>query len=152
MNKAFVFVLTVSFGFVYGQDVKWETNLQSALARAKTEKKIVFVDVWAAWCGPCKRLQKDVFPSPQAKAALTQVVPLSLKTRTEDNSETESVWAEKAYNIEAYPTMFFLDQNGKRIGEPHLGFMMPDDFSAWVSKMADTFKKAPARSKSSKRS
>jgi hypothetical protein len=48
--------------------------------------------------------------------------------------------------------MFFLDQNGKRIGEPHLGFMMPDDFSAWVSKMADTFKKAPARSKSSKRS
>ena len=67
MNKAFVFVLTVSFSFVYGQDVKWETNLESALARAKTEKKIVFVDVWAAWCGPCKRLQKDVFPSPQGK-------------------------------------------------------------------------------------
>jgi len=44
VNKAFVFVLTVSFSFVYGQDVKWETNLESALARAKTEKKIVFVD------------------------------------------------------------------------------------------------------------
>ncbi len=151
MRKAFLFILSASFSLIYGQDVKWETNLEKALIRARAEKKIIFVDVWAAWCGPCKRLQKEVFPNPQVKIALTQVIPLSLQTRTEDNSETESVWAEKAYNIEAYPTMFFLDQNGKRIGEPHLGFMMPNDFSAWVSQMTDKFKQTKTRSKLSKR-
>jgi thiol:disulfide interchange protein len=152
MKKTLVFLLAASISIAYGQDLKWETSLEKALSRAKAEKKIVFVDVWAAWCGPCKRLQKEVFPTSQAQAALSHVIPLSLQTRADDNSETENVWAEKAYSIEAYPTMFFLDENGKQIGERHLGFMTPNDFSIWVTKVADKFKTSSTRSKTYKRS
>lgn len=29
--------------------------------KAKKEKKLIFVDCYTSWCGPCKMLAKDVF-------------------------------------------------------------------------------------------
>ncbi|RYF73450.1 MAG: disulfide isomerase, partial [Cytophagaceae bacterium] len=31
------------------------------LAEAKMQRKLIFVDVYADWCGPCKMLDRDVF-------------------------------------------------------------------------------------------
>ena len=31
------------------------------LAEAKLQRKLIFVDVYADWCGPCKMLDRDVF-------------------------------------------------------------------------------------------
>ena len=37
-----------------------------ALEKAKTEEKIIFVDAFASWCGPCKRMASQTFPDPEA--------------------------------------------------------------------------------------
>ena len=34
---------------------------EEALAEAKKQEKIIFVDAYAVWCGPCKRMAKNVF-------------------------------------------------------------------------------------------
>ena len=39
-----------------------EGDWKKVLAKAKAEKKLIFVDAYATWCGPCKKLQKEVFP------------------------------------------------------------------------------------------
>ena len=36
-------------------------NLQEALAKAKAENKIIFIDCFTTWCGPCKMMSKLTF-------------------------------------------------------------------------------------------
>ena len=37
-----------------------------AKAKAKAEDKLIFVDAYAEWCGPCKRMSAQTFPDPKA--------------------------------------------------------------------------------------
>ena len=45
--------------------IKWVTGLswEQVLTKAKTENKFIFVDCYATWCGPCKVMDKDVYPN-----------------------------------------------------------------------------------------
>ena len=38
-----------------------EGTWEEVLEKAKEENKIIFVDVYATWCGPCKMMAKEVF-------------------------------------------------------------------------------------------
>ena len=47
----------------FAQGVKFETGTwEEMLNKAKTESKLVFVDVYTQWCGPCKHVATNVFP------------------------------------------------------------------------------------------
>ncbi|MDO8970421.1 MAG: thioredoxin family protein, partial [Saprospiraceae bacterium] len=37
-----------------------------ALEKAKKEELLIFVDAYASWCGPCKRMAAQTFPDPKA--------------------------------------------------------------------------------------
>ena len=43
-----------------------EGDLQSALNVAKQQKKMVFVDVYTSWCGPCRWMSEEVLQTPEA--------------------------------------------------------------------------------------
>ena len=45
-----------------GQGIEFSHNLTEALAKAKAENKLVFVDFYTSWCGPCKVMTANVFP------------------------------------------------------------------------------------------
>jgi thiol:disulfide interchange protein len=112
---------------------KWEHNLDAALKRAKAEKKQVFVDVWAEWCPPCQHLKNNVFPSPEAGAALSKVVPASLMVQTKDGkNQPEAAAAAKRFNVEGFPTLVVLDANGKEVRR-HVGaFRTGTDLANWL--------------------
>lgn len=62
--KAILFVLFIFLGSIcsFGQGIVFfEGDYNTALAKAKQEGKILFVDFYADWCGPCKKMAKDVF-------------------------------------------------------------------------------------------
>ena len=39
-----------------------DSLLSDALSQAKKEGKLVFIDCYTTWCGPCKHLAKEIFP------------------------------------------------------------------------------------------
>ncbi|HMZ23915.1 MAG TPA: DUF255 domain-containing protein, partial [Saprospiraceae bacterium] len=46
-----------------GQGMTFETgNWASILKKAKKEKKLIYLDAYTSWCGPCKMMKKNVFP------------------------------------------------------------------------------------------
>ena len=94
----------------------WEHNFAAAQKRARAEKKVIFMDLWAEWCSPCQRLKRDVFPNPAAVAALGKVVPLSVLVQKKDGTDlAEGRDLAEKYKLEAYPTLLLVDESGKEI-------------------------------------
>ena len=48
-------------------------TFDEALAKAKAEKKLVFVDCYTTWCGPCKMMTTKIFPMKEAGENLCEI-------------------------------------------------------------------------------
>ena len=113
---------------------KWEHDYQAAIKRAKAEHKVIFMDLWTEWCGPCLRLQKNVFPSPEGQAALAKVVPYSALVQKRDGTPVpEGTRLADQFQLNAFPTLVILDSNGKELRRQVGAFQTGADFAAWLN-------------------
>ena len=46
----------------YAQTNFRELTYEEAIKAAQTENKLVFMDFYTVWCGPCKMMTSNVFP------------------------------------------------------------------------------------------
>lgn len=84
-------------------------NWQKALAQAKQENKLVFLDAYTDWCAPCKRMSATTFKSSKVIALLKdKFVPVKLNME-----KGEGIGLAKLYQINVYPTLLFVDTEGK---------------------------------------
>lgn len=115
--------------------VKWEHDMQSALKRAKAEKKLVFMDLWTEWCPPCRYLQSNIFPSAEGQAALSRFVPYSALVQKKDGTPVpEGTKLAQQFHLEAFPTMVILDADGKEVRRQVGAFRSGAEFAAWLAK------------------
>ena len=80
-----------------------------ALAEAKKTNKTLFVDFYAVWCVPCKHMAKNVFTLKEVGDYMNKHF-ISLQI---DAEKPENVEIAKQYKVEAYPTVAFIDADGK---------------------------------------
>lgn len=99
----------------------WLTDLSKAQAKAKAEKKMVFVDFNGSdWCPPCKALRRTVLNSPAfVEFARNNLVLVDVdfphgKQQTEEVKKANQALAEK-YNVEGLPTVLVLSSEGKEL-------------------------------------
>ena len=85
-----------------------EGDLQSALNVAKQQKKMVFVDVYTSWCGPCRWMSEEVLQTPEAATYFDKYF-VCFKI---DAEKGEGVEFAKKYNVHAYPTFLMLLPDG----------------------------------------
>ncbi|MBC7885001.1 MAG: thioredoxin family protein [Saprospiraceae bacterium] len=113
--KNVVFVLCIMAVFLIkpkAQGIEFfHGSWQEALAKAKAEDKLLFVDAFAKWCGPCKAMAKNVFTQ-QKVGDFFNANFINLKL---DMEEADGVTFGHKYPVSAYPTLFFLDGDGKVI-------------------------------------
>ena len=88
------------------------TTLEQASAKAKAENKLIFLDCFTTWCGPCKMMARDVFPQKQVGDFMNpRFVNLKI-----DMEGTYGAPLAKKLQISAYPTFVIFNADAKEIG------------------------------------
>ena len=114
--------ICMTWGFAQG--IKFETGTWSEmLAKAKTENKLVFVDVYTQWCGPCKNVAKNVFPQQKLGDVYNEQF-INFQIDAESPEGKEFV---KQYPVPGYPTFFYINGEGVVINKA-VGGMDVDGF------------------------
>mgnify|MGYP001116142014 CR=1 FL=1 len=78
-------------------------TFDEALAKAKAEKKLVFVDCYTTWCGPCKAIA----PVLEKLAAEYKGKIVVYKIDTDKEPELSA-----AFGIRSIPTLLFIPAKG----------------------------------------
>lgn len=104
-----------------GSDVFRKLAYKDALSTAAKESKLVFIDFYTTWCGPCKMMDRTTFKDSWVVKWLREQA-LALQVDAERDLEL----AEK-FKVEFYPTLVFLNSAGKEI-ERLVGYIGPQDF------------------------
>ena len=113
---------------------------QEALEAAKAENKLVFMDFYTSWCGPCKMMMKDVFPQKMVGDYLNErFVCIKL------DAEKEGQELAKRYQVKAYPTFIGVDPDEKEVMRK-VGMAQANDFIGEIDRQIDP-EKSPERLK-----
>ena len=126
--KRYLFLCLLLCGvqvFAQTTEIRFEGGtLEAAKQKAAKERKVLFIDCTAAYCGACRMMEKEVFADPEVAAFFNEHF-ISYK-----------LWMDKpegkAFNetceIPAYPTLLFMDEKGNILwkevgGRKKEGFM-----------------------------
>lgn len=103
------------------------TLFKDAVAKAKQTNKLVFLDCYTSWCGPCKMMSNTVFPQEKVGAYMN---PHFVNIKI-DMEKGEGVELAKRLQISAYPTFIIFNGDGNEIGR----FLGGCDADAFIKKV-----------------
>lgn len=95
------------------------------IAKAKKENKIIFIDAYASWCGPCKLMEKNVF----TKKSVGDYYNANFVNARFDMEKGEGREIAAKYGVRSYPTYLFLNGDGELVSQ-NLGYMEESVFLA----------------------
>ncbi|MCB0704820.1 MAG: thioredoxin family protein [Saprospiraceae bacterium] len=103
-------------GFI--EDQSWESILENA----RETNRIIFVDAYASWCGPCKAMSKEVFILPTVGAFFNEhFINVKLNVEKGDGPNVAS-----HYGVQVIPTYLFVNGDGDLI-HSGLGYLYEED-------------------------
>ncbi|WP_083714633.1 thioredoxin family protein [Bacteroides bouchesdurhonensis] len=113
-------------------------SFDEAIAAAKQENKMVFIDFYTDWCGPCKMMAKEVFPQKKVGDYFNEKFVC-----VKFNAEKEGKELAARYQVKAYPTFIVLNTK-EELQLDIKGAANADDFIAKVDAGLDP-EQSPAR-------
>lgn len=140
-------LLTSAYFFTKAPDVDFQKDSSEgiafhkgtwseALAQAKMENKPIFLDIYASWCGPCKRLKAYTFSDKEVGTYYNQ----SFINVAYDGEKGEGISLAQKFGLTSYPSLFFFDSSGKPIAKSE-GYHDSDDFLEMGEKVVKSIKK-----------
>lgn len=91
------------------------------LALAEKDNKIIFVDAYAEWCGPCKMMDRQVFSTTE----VGDVFNKNFINAKIDMEKGEGPQLRGMFGVTAYPTLLFVNSSGKVLHKV-VGYQTPD--------------------------
>ncbi|MFA6277386.1 MAG: DUF255 domain-containing protein [Pedobacter sp.] len=82
----------------------WSTVIE----KAKKENKVIFLDAYATWCGPCKMMDSETYKD-QAVADYYNANFINVKY---DMEKGEGLTLAQRFSVESYPNLLFINPDG----------------------------------------
>lgn len=125
MKKLFsLFILFISLSVFSQESINFEKGtFKEILAKAKKEKKLVFMDAFAVWCGPCKLMEKNIF----TLRSVSEYYNANFINARFDMEKGEGQEIAMKYGVRSYPTFLFLNGDGEVVMKNY-GYMGEKDF------------------------
>jgi thiol-disulfide isomerase/thioredoxin len=100
-----------------------QTTFAELKAIAAKENKLIFIDAFTTWCGPCKQMAKNVFTD----AVVGKYYNDRFINAKIDMEAGEGIEIARQYEVRAYPTYLFLAADGELVHRA-VGSMPPSEF------------------------
>lgn len=145
MKKLFVIMLTVAIvgvAFVgkheydvaqkenkvlQGAGIRFESiGYDEAVKKAKETGKIIFIDSYTEWCGPCKKMAATAFMDENVAKVFNSKF-INVKMEMEKSADGPQV--AKMYGVKVYPTLLFVNGEGKLVKAVQ-GYQTPEQLLA----------------------
>ena len=138
LHKIFVFLFSLFFslGLSFSQGVDFfQGSWQEALAAAKKQRKLVFVDAYTVWCPPCKAMNRNTFPN----AKVGEFFNDKFVSYKFDMEKGEGLSFADKYQVLAYPTLLFINFKGDVVHKA-MGYKSPNELINEANKALDPAK------------
>lgn len=94
-----------------GEGIKFKSiSFEEAKKQAKKNGQMIFVDAYASWCGPCKKMAATSFKD-ETVGELFNDKFINLKIDCEKDADGPDF--ARMYKVRAYPTLLIIDGDGK---------------------------------------
>jgi len=139
MKKIYNVLLVLVFPtLLMAQGIKFEHGtFNEALKKAKAENKLLFIDGYAVWCGPCKKMATTVFLEEEVGKYYDENL-IALKV---DVERGEGPAIKRKYGITGLPGYVFIDGDGNVVYR--FNAAMPKDKFMIEVKKAVSYAKDP---------
>lgn len=104
----------------------WLTDYDAALKQAQSTNKMVVIDFFATWCGPCRMMERNTFSDEKVRQRLAEFVPLKIDVDKQPKLAAR-------YGIEGMPTTLVVDATGKPLAGA-VGYLEVADYLAVLDK------------------
>jgi len=116
-----LFMAVVSYVSGQTRSIRFEegSSWKKIVKKSKEENKLIFVDCYADWCGPCKRLASEVFTKDQVADFFNdKFINVSFNIeKDEDGKVLAQTW-----KVTALPTLLFIDPTTEQPVHRLVGF------------------------------
>lgn len=106
-------------------------TFEQALAKAKAEQKLIFMDCYASWCGPCRSMEKNVFTQKKVGDYFNHHF-ISMKCNMEKDDTGRAL--KRRFDVVSYPTLLFITPDGFASAR-RLGFTSADSLLAFAAQV-----------------
>jgi len=103
----------------------FQGSWEEVLAEAEAQRKLIFIDAYATWCGPCKMMDRNTFPNEKVGEFFNEHF-VSYKI---DMEKGEGPALADRYNVKGYPTLLFVNYKGEQVHRAE-GYKSPRELLA----------------------
>lgn len=105
-------LMGLNYAYAQNKEITFEHGTwEEVLAKAKKENKMIFMDAYASWCGPCKWMARTAFKN-DTVADFYNAQFINYKLDMEKGQGPELA---KKYKVSAYPNLLYIDANGELV-------------------------------------
>lgn len=143
MKKLLSTFFLLSSLFYFSQGIAFEnSDFKSILAKAKKENKLIFLDAYTSWCGPCKLMAKNIF----TQKSVGDLYNGHFVNAKIDMEKGEGIELAKKFKVNAYPTYLFINGDGEVVHRT-LGYVEEKDFLQFAKDAEDPTRRIGALKK-----